>query len=377
MKVVVTCAGTGGHIVPAIAIANIIKEKYPETEFLFIGTEKGMENDLVTKAGYEIKSIRTGKLIRKITLENFKQMRNARLGVNDAKRILKTFKPDLVIGTGGYICMSVMRAAKLLNIKYILHESNAFPGLSVKILARYAYRVLLGFEEAKERLNTLENVVVTGNVSKITKEEYEKLDKDECKKELGLKDVNSKIVFVTFGSQGAKYLNEYIIELAKRQNNNYYFILVTGNNNYDEVMEKVRESEKQLNIDLTKFLKVEKFVYEMDKMYKVSDICITRAGAMTINELEIVKVPAVLIPLPTAAENHQYYNAKVLENVGAASIIEQKDLSVDRLISKLLEMSDARVYNRYKGSYDKLKENNAKEKIANEIRIFKNAYVKE
>lgn len=377
MKVVVTCAGTGGHIVPAIAIANIIKEKYPETEFLFIGTEKGMENDLVTKAGYEIKSIRTGKLIRKITLENFKQMRNARLGVNDAKRILRTFKPDLVIGTGGYICTSVMRAAKLLNIKYILHESNAFPGLSVKILARYAYRVLLGFEEAKERLNTLENVVVTGNVSKITKEEYEKLDKDECKKELGLKDVNSKIVFVTFGSQGAKYLNEYIIELAKRQNNNYYFILVTGNNNYDEVMEKVRESEKQLNIDLTKFLKVEKFVYEMDKMYKVSDICITRAGAMTINELEIVKVPAVLIPLPTAAENHQYYNAKVLENVGAASIIEQKDLSVDRLISKLLEMSDARVYNRYKGSYDKLKENNAKEKIANEIRIFKNAYVKE
>ena len=376
MKVIMTCAGTGGHINPAIAIANLIKEKYPDTEFLFIGTKEGMENDLVKNAGYEIKSVRTGKLLRQFTLKNVSAVADAIKGISDAKKIMKEFKPDLVIGTGGYICVTVMKAAASLKIRYILHESNAFPGLAVKLTAKKAYRVMLGFEDAKTRLNSKDNIVVTGNISKINKEKYIALDKENCKKELGLDKVNKKIVLVTFGSQGAKYLNEYILELAKKQNEKIFYVLIAGKNNYDEVITKVKSIEKEENVNLNNYLKVEKFVYDMDKMYKVADLCITRAGAMTINELEIVKVPAILIPLPTAAENHQYYNAKVLEKVGASSIIEQKDLTAEKLNSKVLEMLTPIVQKRGINSYDKLEENKVEEKILNEIRIFREAYLK-
>ena len=376
MRVLMTCAGTGGHINPAIAIANLIKEKYEDTEFLFIGTKDGMENDLVKNAGYEIKSVRTGKLIRKLTLKNFSAISEALKGVSDAKKIMKEFKPDLVIGTGGYICVTVMFAAKSLKIPYILHESNAFPGLAVKLTAKKAYRVMLGFEEAKSRLKTTDNVVVTGNISKIKKENYSALDKEQCKKELGLENVKAKIVLVTFGSQGAKYLNEYIIELAKKQNEKIFYVLIAGKNNYDEVMNKIQEIEKEESIKLSSYIKVEKFVYDMAKMYKAADVCITRAGAMTINELEIARVPSILIPLPTAAENHQYYNAKVLEQIGVATILEQKDLSSESLNSKVLELLTPLVLKRTINSFDKIKENNVEDKILKEIEIFKKAYVK-
>ncbi|MBR1883415.1 MAG: undecaprenyldiphospho-muramoylpentapeptide beta-N-acetylglucosaminyltransferase [Clostridia bacterium] len=376
MRVIMTCASTAGHINPAIGVANIIKKNFPGSEILFIGTKTGMELELVKNAGYEIKSIETGKLIRSITLKNIKGISNAFKGIGDAMKIMKEFKPDLVIGTGGYICVSVMRAARLLKIRYILHESNAFPGLAVKILAREACRVLLGFEEASGRLRVKKNVVVTGNITKITKEEFEALDKEKCKDELGLKNIKSKIVLVTFGSQGAKYLNEYIVNLAKKQDKDFFFILITGKNNYDEVMKKIKDAEKEENIDLSKYIKVEKFVYDMGKMYKVSDICITRSGAMTINELQMVKRPAILIPLPTAAENHQYYNAKVLENVHAASILEQKNLSLEVLYNKLVELKDSNVYNACCEAFNRLPVNNAEEKILKVLREINEAYLK-
>lgn len=377
MRVIITCAGTGGHITPAIAIADIIKKNYKDSEILFIGRNEGMENDLVKNAGYEIKPVRTGKLIRQMTLKNFSLILDAIRGIDDAKNIMREFKPDLVIGTGGYICVTVMQAALSLKVPYMLHESNAFPGLSVKLMAKKAYRVMLGFEDARSRLKNRENIVVTGNVCNVDLEKFKALDKNACRLELGIRDSNKKIVLVTFGSQGAKYLNDYIIDIARKQNDDIFFILIAGKNNYDEVMEKVNKISSKENIDMSKYIKVEKFVYEMDKMYKVADLCITRSGAMTITELETIKVPAILIPLPTAAENHQYYNAKVLENVGAASILEQKDLSVDALYSSILEKLTPIVQKRCVGSYNKLPINDVSSKILNEIRIFKEAYVKE
>ncbi len=375
MRVIVTCAGTGGHIVPAIAIANLIKSKYSGSQIMFIGTKTGMENDLVKNAGYEIESVRTGKLIRSITLKNFKAIYEAIKGIDDARSIMRKFKPDLVVGTGGYICVTVMKAAASLKIPYILHESNAFPGLAIKLTAKKAYRVMLGFDDARARLKNMKNLVVTGNISNIDVEKYNLLDRKKCIEELGI-NVNKKIVLVTFGSQGAKYLNEYIIDIAKKQNNDILYILITGKNNYDEVLSKIKDIEESEKISLHGFLKVEKFVYDMARMYKVADLCITRAGAMTITELESTKKPAILVPLPTAAENHQYYNAKVLENIGVSSIIEQKNLSSDVLYEKVLDMLYGTNGKKAAEAYKELPLNDVTSRILNEIEKFKEEYMK-
>jgi len=339
MRVIFACAGTGGHINPAIAMANIVVKNEPDSKILFIGTQNGLENKLVKNAGYEIKHIRTGKIIREITLKNFSEMVHAIEGISDAKKILKEFSPDIVIGTGGYICGPVMKASKELNIPYILHESNAFPGVSVKLLAKDAKAVMVGFKEAKEHLNSKANVVYTGTPAKFSEEDIIKLNKEECLKELGLEKINKKIVLVTCGSQGAKKINEVLLEMVEKyQDSNIYYILVTGDKNYDEVMRKKQEIEEKIGHSLDEYIKIERFIFAMDKMYKVADLCITRSGAMTISELSLAHKPSILIPLPTAAENHQFFNAKVLENVGAAKIIEQKNLTIDTLNDAVKEI---------------------------------------
>ena len=194
MRVVFACAGTGGHVNPAIAIAKIILKNNKDVEFLFIGTKNGIENKLVENAGFKIKHIRTGKLLREITLKNFKAIYDTYKGIGDAKDILKEFEPDLVIGTGGYICGPVMLAAKKLHIPYILHESNAFPGISVKLLAKNASKVMISFEEARYRLKNRENIYYTGTPVKFSIQDYDKLDKEEIRKELKLNGINKKII---------------------------------------------------------------------------------------------------------------------------------------------------------------------------------------
>ncbi len=336
MRVVFACAGTGGHINPAIAMANMIVNKEKDSAVLFIGTETGLENKMVTNSGYEIKHIRTGKILRELTLKNITALINAYKGIFDAKKILNEFKPDIVIGTGGYICGPVMKAAKKLKIPYILHESNAFPGVSVKLLAKDAKCVMVGFEDAKERLNKKANVVYTGTPAKFSEEDIKKLDKNKCLEKLNLENINKKIVLVTCGSQGAKRINEVIMSMIKKYTpSKLYFILVTGDKNFDEVSMLKQEAEKELGKSLDDIIRLEKFIFNMDEMYKIADLCITRAGAMTISELALAHKAAILIPLPTAAENHQFFNAKVLEDVGAGKIIEQKDLTEETLINTI------------------------------------------
>lgn len=339
MKVVFACAGTGGHINPAIAMANIIVKREKDSQILFIGTENGLENKLVKNSGYNIKHIRTGKILRELTLKNISALINAYKGIGDAKKILREFKPDIVIGTGGYICVPVMEAAKKLKIPYYLHESNAFPGVSVKLLAKDAKCVMIGFEEARKRLNPKANIVYTGTPAKFSEEDIVNLDRQECKRKLGLENINKKIVLVTCGSQGAKRINEIVLSMIKKyQDSNVYYILVTGDKNYAEVLELKKQAEKEIHKSLDEYLRLEKFIFNMDEMYKVADMCITRSGAMTICELALAHKPSVLIPLPYAAENHQFFNAKVLESVNAAKIIEQKDLTEDTLNSAVLDI---------------------------------------
>lgn len=334
MRVVFACAGTGGHINPAIAIARKIVKEEKDSEILFIGTFDGLENTLVKEAGFNIKPIRTGKLRRSLSPKNISEMYRAFRGISDAKNILKEFKPDVVIGTGGYICIPVMNAAKALNIPYMLHESNAFPGVSVKLLSKNASRVFIAFEDARRRLKNRDNIVLSGTPTKFTKQDYLKLDVDECKKELDI-NTNKKVMLVTGGSQGAKVFSDIVLNfVACTKIDDLYVVLITGNKNYDDVISKKKILEEKIGKSLDNKIKIIKFVYEMEKMYRVADICMCRSGALTITELSLVGKPSILIPFPYATENHQFYNAKVLEDAGLGIIINESEVS-----SKNLEAS--------------------------------------
>ncbi len=369
MRVIFACAGTGGHVNPAIAIANIIKKRNKDANILFIGTKDGLENKLVKNSGYDICHISTGKIIRSFTFKNIKAITKNIKGIKEARKIIKDFRPDLVIGTGGYICGPVMLAAKKYKIPYILHESNAYPGVSVKMLAKNATKVMIGFEDARARLKNRENIVYTGTPAKFNEETYKKLDKTRCLENLKLTNVNKKLILVTCGSQGAKKINEVVLDMVKKYlNDKIYIILVTGDKNYDDVMSQISDIEKELNIDLSKYIRVEKFVYNMDEMYKAVDMCITRAGAMTITELSLVGKPSILVPLPYAAENHQFYNAKVLEGVNAAKIIEQKNLDEDVLNDTISSMIKDDVINKMSISAKKVIVENVEDKIYNSIK---------
>ena len=332
MRAIIACAGSGGHINPAIAIANTIKKNEPDSEILFLGTKTGMENDLVKKAGYNLAHVKAGRLHRKLTLQNIRNILNAGLGILDTKKIISKFKPDIIIGTGGYICVPVMKGAKQKGVPYVLHESNAYPGLSIKLVAKDAAKVFVGFEAAKEKLPQCTNVVFTGTPAKFDMDHMRSLDKQECRKSIISDD--RKIVFITGGSQGAIKFNKIVIDMVKKHKpQDIFFIIAVGAANYDDTVESIKDEQ-----DIGKYLKVEKFVYDMDKMYKAADLLITRAGAMTITELSIARRPAILVPLPTAAENHQLFNAKVLENIGAGIVIEENILNEDILYGKIKEI---------------------------------------
>ena len=365
MRAIIACAGSGGHINPGIAIANAIKKNEPDSEIIFIGTENGMENDLVPKAGFKLKTIHAGRLHRKLTWYNFRNMIYTFMGIHDAKRIMKSFKPDVVIGTGGFICPPVMMAAKSKNIPYVLHESNAYPGLSVRIVAKSASKVFTGFEDTLTRLPEGTDAEFTGTPAKFDTDHMMSLNKEKCRDELEIPK-GKKVIFVTGGSQGAIKFNQVVIDMIiKYKPKDWFFVIATGMQNFDSVCERVKDIK-----DIDKMLRIEKFVYDMDKMYKAADILITRAGALTITELSIARRPAILIPLPTAAENHQLYNAKSMEKAGAGIVIEENVLNEDILYGKIKEVvyDDERLNDMGNNAF-KLYRPNVDETLYNKIKL--------
>ena len=320
MRVIIAAAGTAGHINPGLSIANKIKEEEPNSEIIFIGTKRGLENDLVPRAGYELKTIDAYGLNFKRPIQLLKTLK----GFGEAKKIIKEFKPDVVIGTGGYICGAAITMAHKLGIPTLLHESNAFPGKAVKMLANKTDCILVGFKEAKERLGKAKRIVVTGNPTKIKDLNLNRDEKERIIKEIGL-DPKKPILLVFGGSQGAKAINDSVIKIVKSdENQEYQIIWAPGPIQYNIIKEELERS----NIDINNIfnIKVYPYIYNMEEIMNISDLFICRAGAMTINEVSIVGKPAIFIPLPGVSQNHQEYNARVLEKIGAAKIILNKDL---------------------------------------------------
>ncbi|MBP3501907.1 MAG: undecaprenyldiphospho-muramoylpentapeptide beta-N-acetylglucosaminyltransferase [Clostridia bacterium] len=367
MRVIISAAGTGGHINPGIAIANKIKENEPKSEIVFFGTDRGLENDLVPRAGYKLKTIEAYGIQPKLTIKNIKQIIRTMKSSKIVKKFIDEFKPDVVIGTGGYICGPVFSAANAKKIPTILHESNAYPGKAVKMFAKKANKVLVGFEEAKSKLPNLKNVVVTGTPTKIKKISISEDKKRQLLLQMGL-NTNLPIVLIFGGSQGAQKINEAVSDMIiNNQNDNYQLIWATGPKQFDIIKEKLNAN--NLDIDNIKNAKILPYIYNMEDLINICDLVVCRSGAMTITEIAIVEKPAIFIPLPSVRANRQEDNARVLEKLNAAKVILNSEINSKILNEYIKDMiSDKENLIKMGKNASSIAIKNVEEKIYEEIK---------
>lgn len=338
MNVAFAAGGTGGHINPALAIADKLKEVFPDTKILFIGSPDGLESKLVKKAGYDFAPVKMAGIQRKLTPNNIKlNVQAVHYYLNAGKCIRKIFdgfSPDLVIGTGGYVTGTVLKTALKCGIKTALHESNSLPGVSTKMLAPKADLVMLGTEDAKKHLGECKKCVVTGNPlrNNIPIEE-----KSAARKRLGLPDCLT--ILSAGGSQGASRINEAVVHLLsyEQKKGNINHIHGYGKHGKDTFMQSLAEN--GVDPDNEHFI-IKEYIDNMYTCMCASDLIITRAGAMTLTELMAIGRASILIPYPYAAENHQYYNALTLQNANAGRIIDDKELTGAVLIDTVTKLTD-------------------------------------
>lgn len=334
MRVIISAAGTGGHINPGIAIANKIKEKDSKSEILFIGTNRGLENDLVPRAGYKLRTIEAYGFKKEISFKNLKHIYETISSKKDVEKIFDEFKPDLVLGTGGYICVPVFSAAIKRKIPTVFHESNAYPGKAVKMFSKKVDEILVGFEETKAKLEGAKKIVVTGTPTKIKKLNITSQKKKDILENIGVRN-NLPIVLVFGGSQGAQKINEAVTELVKsRKNEKYQIIWATGTKQFDIVKESFEKD--NIYINTLKNIKILPYIYNMEELMNIADLFVCRSGAMTITEISIVGKPSIFIPLPSKSANRQEDNALVLKKIGAAKIILNNELN-GKILSKEID----------------------------------------
>ncbi|MBR5296078.1 MAG: undecaprenyldiphospho-muramoylpentapeptide beta-N-acetylglucosaminyltransferase [Clostridia bacterium] len=331
MKVVLSGGGTAGHINPALSIAKKIVEKSPDSQILFVGTPTGMENRLVTKEGFSIKHVEVKGFQRKLTLKNIKAAYLAVSSVGKAKKILREFRPDIVIGTGGYVSWPVLRAASKMKIPTLIHEQNAFPGLTTRKLSDFVDRVCLSFEDSKKYCVGKEKKLrLVGNP---VSPEIGKISRAAARSKMG---VSAPFLLSYGGSLGATVINEAVFQLAKEFSckSPVFHTHAFGVREYDRFM----EMEKNEGICRFGNVKFCDYIYDMPYQMCAADLVIARAGAITLSELSLLGKPAILIPSPNVTDNHQYKNALVYAEKGAAVLIEEKDLTVECLTKVVKEI---------------------------------------
>ena len=345
MNVIFTCGGTGGHINPAIAVANIWKERHPDSNILFIGADGGMEEQLVPKAGFQLKTLPGGGLSRSLSFagikKNVKVMYNLMSSVNRCKKIIKDFGADIVVGTGGYASFPALMAAGLLKIPSCVHESNAVPGLTTRMVERWADKMLICFPQSARYYKDQSKVQVVGMP---VRSEFIQNEKKACREELGLD--SRPVILSTFGSLGAKEMNEMTAELkALEKEAGYPFQHIHGVGSFGWEWMPKRVEEKGVQDNDAIFLK--EYIYNMPTVMTAADIVISRAGASTCNEIAAAGIPCILIPSPNVTANHQEKNARALEEQGAAAVILEADCSAEKVMQTICELLENReAYNK-------------------------------
>ncbi|MDR1773587.1 MAG: undecaprenyldiphospho-muramoylpentapeptide beta-N-acetylglucosaminyltransferase [Clostridioides sp.] len=333
MKVVLSGGGTGGHIYPAVAIANKIKDEYKDAEILFIGTKTGMESEIVPKSGFDLKTVTVQGFNRKNKIKNIDVAFKLCKGLEETRRVLKKFKPDVVIGTGGYVSGPVLFNASIRKIPTIIHEQNSFPGVTNKILSRTVTKVLTSFEDSHKRFpkDVQAKLKYVGNP---VRKEIIDANKVISRKKLGIPN-DKKMVLCYGGSGGAKKLNDAMkIVIRNMISEDVAFIFATGKRFYDEFMESM------VGINFKPYQTIVPYLDDMANALAASDVVIGSAGAITIAELTVLGKPSILIPKAYTAENHQEYNARSIEKRGAGICILEKNLNANKLNKELFDLLD-------------------------------------
>lgn len=328
MRLIISGGGTGGHIYPAISIIKEVKKHHPDGEVLYIGTKKGLESKLVPREGIDFQTIDITGFRRKLSFENVKTVLRFINGVRKAKRMIKQFQPDVVIGTGGYVSAPVVYAATKLNIPTVIHEQNSVPGLTNKFLSRYVTKVAIAFKEASAYFPE-EKTVLIGNPRA---QEVVHMDGRQGRDSVGLKN-DKRSVLIVGGSQGARPINDAFLEaLPKAHLYDYQFLYVTGELHYDKVMAEVQKLGNPKNVI------IKPFIHNMPQVLAGIDLIVARAGATTLAEITALGIPSILIPSPYVTNNHQEKNARALSDHGAAILRLEKDLNGENLLQDIDEI---------------------------------------
>lgn len=344
MRVLMTGGGTSGHVNPAIAIAESIKLNFPGSEIAFVGTPRGIENKTVPAAGYKLYHVDVRGIRRSLSPANIRAAYLAFTSPYRAKKIIKEFKPDIVIGTGGYVSWPVCKAASMMGVPCMLHEANAYPGVAVRMLSGSVDKILLNFEKSAEYLKCpKEKLVTVGNP--LRNGFTPPADIKEAKKAIGA-DGYEKMILSYGGSLGAQYVNEAVLAMMRDYTKKHPEVLHVHAVGSIELADATKMFNDYGLADAPNIRLLE-YIYDMPAQMAAADLLICRAGAMTISEVAMMQKPTIFIPSPNVTENHQYKNARVLEEKGAAVIIEEKDLDggkrLTEVASKLLEDETGRV----------------------------------
>lgn len=335
MNVIFTCGGTGGHINPAIAVANIWKERYPESNILFIGAKDNMEEELVPKAGYRLETIPASGLSRgksfRALKHNLRAVNYVLQAVRCCRKIIREFKPDVIVGTGGYASFPALLAGSLMGIPTCVHESNAMPGLTTRMIAERADRVLVCFPESAKYYKTPEKVEVVGMP---VRREFIYTKKEDARKELGLD--SRPLIVSAFGSQGAKAMNEAMAELfllEQKAGFPFQHIHAVGSYGWEWMPEYVKS--KGVDLEKADGITMKEYLYNMPTVMAAADVMISRAGASSCNEIAASGTPCILIPSPNVTDNHQEKNARALANSGGAVLVLEKECSAEVLMKEI------------------------------------------
>lgn len=328
MKVLVTGGGTGGHIYPALALIRTIQKHNQSAEYLYIGTENGLESKIVQKENIPFKTVHITGFKRSLSFENVKTIVRFLKAVSVAKKYIDDFKPDIVIGTGGYVCGPVVYAAAKKGIPTIIHEQNSVPGLTNKFLSKYVNKIAISFEDSRSFFPD-EKIVFTGNPRAQEVVDASASSSKEVLTELGLHS-GKKTVLVVGGSRGARPINEAIVgTLSQWKEKEYQCLYVTGDVHYEKVKEEMEKAGAPANVVCVPYL------HNMPLVLSQVDLLVARAGATTLAEITALGLPSILIPSPYVTNNHQEKNARSLEKARAAKVILEKDMAPDKLMNEI------------------------------------------
>ncbi len=342
MNVIFTCGGTGGHIYPALAVAKLLRERKPGADILFVGADDGMERELVPRDGFRLETLSVMNLQRKPTpkaiAHNVRAVRTLRRAFKRADELLDTFCPDVILGTGGYASYPMLRQGARRGVPTAIHESNAIPGLTTKMGAKHADRILVNFAESREQYKDRDRVLVTGTP---VQQEILYTTQAEAKEKLGLD--GRAVVISYWGSLGAREMNKKITDFFKREieeGEPWQHTHATGGFGWRWMPDYVRNA--GVNLEGHPSVSMREYIYDMPLWINAADVVICRAGASTISEVTASGTPCILVPSPNVAANHQEKNARVLEKRGAALVLRESECDGARLYEETRKLlSDA------------------------------------